>query len=371
MAELNGNPSNPAGLLEALNDGVYAVDRDRKIIYWNPAAEGITGWRAEDILGRRCCDNVLCHVDKEGRPLCGFEHCPLHRAMRTGRGSDVPIIVLALGRDGRRVPTRISVAPMRDPSGEVIGGVETFRDVSEEFQDAQTARRIQTALLRREVPWDARVSFSAHYLPWGMIGGDYYALTRVDEDRFAFMLADVCGHGLSAALYTIYLDAIWQSRLDLLPRPAKLAQVISEDLCQLIGEDTRFATAVLGLLDMKQARLLLTFAGGPAPLLFHRGGGLERLEGAGPPLGLDIGSEPEERAVEIRPGDCLLAFTDGVVEIADASGEFLGTDGLARVLDELGYPQSVDFGAIEERLLMLSDRIRFTDDLTFLEIRLT
>ena len=67
----------------------------------------------------------------------------------------------------------------------------------------------------------------------------------------------------------------------------------------------------------------------------------------------------------------MLAFTDGVVEIGDASGEFLGTDGLARVLNELGYPRSADFGAIEERLLMLSDRIRFADDLTFLEIRLT
>jgi PAS domain S-box-containing protein len=73
----------PESYLKSLNDGVYAVDTNRRIIDWGPSAERITGRRASDIMGKRCSDDVLSHVDKEGRRLCGREHCPLHRAMVT------------------------------------------------------------------------------------------------------------------------------------------------------------------------------------------------------------------------------------------------------------------------------------------------
>ena len=106
---------------------------------------------------------------------------------------------------------RVSVAPIRNGSEEVIGGVETFHEVSQELQDAQLANRIQSAMLRKEPLEDDRASFTTHYLPVDMIGGDYYAMSRVDGDRIAFILADVAGHGVAAALYTVYLDALWRN----------------------------------------------------------------------------------------------------------------------------------------------------------------
>jgi PAS domain S-box-containing protein len=369
MSEIYDTALNPESLLATLNDGVYAVDTERKIFYWSPAAERITGWRAEDILGKTCFDDVLCHVDKDGHQLCGHEHCPLHRAMVTNHGSDVPIIVFAQNNKGGRVPMRVSVAPIRNASGEVVGGVETFHDASEEHQDVELARRIQSAMLRKQILQDQRLTFTTYYLPWGMIGGDYYAIERVDEDRFAFILADVSGHGYAAAMYTVYLNALWHSHLDLLVQPAELAKVMHGKLSTLIGDDARFATAVFGLLDLKQMRATLTYAGGPTPLLFGGNGKLEVLEGAGIPLGMPIDVEYSEQVVPIHPGDCLLAFTDGVSEITDVNGKLLDVEGLVRILKEIGYPESRDFKAVEEKLLVFSDRIRFNDDLTFLEAR--
>jgi len=148
VIELAEDMLNPKALLKSLNDGVYAVDTDRKIIYWGPSAERITGWRSDDILGKRCSDGVLCHVDKDGRSLCGREHCPLHRAMMTNNSSDLPIIVFARHSNGRQVPMRVSVAPIRNASGKVVGGVETFRDVSQENEDAKLVRRIQSTMLQ-------------------------------------------------------------------------------------------------------------------------------------------------------------------------------------------------------------------------------
>ena len=77
-------------IIDSLSDGVYVCDRDRRITYWSKSAERITGWKAEDVVGRRCLDDVLCHVDKDGHPLCGEEYCPLHRAIITGTGSQPP-----------------------------------------------------------------------------------------------------------------------------------------------------------------------------------------------------------------------------------------------------------------------------------------
>ena len=370
LIELAEDMLNPKALLESLNDGVYAVDTDRKIIYWGPSAERITGWRSEDILGKRCSDGVLCHVDKDGRSLCGREHCPLHRAMVTNNSSDLPIIVFARHAKGRQVPMRVSVAPIRNASGKVVGGVETFRDVSQEHEDAKLVRRIQATMLQKKVLKESRVTFTTHYLPWGMVGGDYYAMERIDKDDFAFILADVSGHGFAASLYTVYLNALWQTHFDLLSQPAKLAHVIHKKLATLINNDTRFATAIFGLLDLKKMCVTLAFAGGPTPLRFSSDGTLEVLEGSGIPLGMPIDTKYQEHSVTIRPGDCLLAFTDGVTEITNVNGKLLDVEGLVHILREVDYPRAGDLKALEEKLLKFSDRIRFNDDLTFLEIRL-
>ena len=314
----NNGPDHRA-LLESLNEGVYATDRDRRIVYWNRSAERITGWRAEDIVGRRCSDDVLCHVDKEGHRLCGAEQCPLNRAIVTGHSCDVPVVVLGHGKNGQQIPMRVSVAPVRNAADEVVGGVEMFRDISTEFRDAQTARNFQRALLGDTLPQDPRVTFSTHYAPWGMIGGDHYALSRLDDDHFGLMLADVSGHGVAAALYTIYLDALWRSHQDLVTHPGKLAGIINTKLSALPAEDGRLVTAIFGLLDLKQMRLVLAHAGGPDPLLFRGDGNLDVLHGSGLLLGYLPEAEYEEHASSIQPGDCLLAFTDGALEIVRGS----------------------------------------------------
>ena len=108
-------------ILDFMNDGVYVTDRGRNIVFWNKTAERLIGWTSEEIVGRSCYDNLLCHEDKDGHQLCGKEHCPLHRSMVTNSCSTVPIIVFAQCKDGTQIPLHISVAPITDDSGVVIG----------------------------------------------------------------------------------------------------------------------------------------------------------------------------------------------------------------------------------------------------------
>jgi len=112
-------------VLDALTDGVYFVDREGRITFWNRAAEAITGFSRSEILGRRCSDNILCHVNEDGCQLC-LEGCPMTRTMESGR--EIRAEVYFRHAAGHRVPTVVRASPMRDDMGRIVGAVEVFTD---------------------------------------------------------------------------------------------------------------------------------------------------------------------------------------------------------------------------------------------------
>jgi diguanylate cyclase (GGDEF)-like protein/PAS domain S-box-containing protein len=116
-----------SALLEAMGEAVYVVDRTRTITYWNPAAERLTGFTADEVVGRRCRDGILNHVDDQGTPLCATR-CPLLATMRTGQPSHVSVFLHH--HDGHRVPVEVSAARLEDGLGAVLGAVEVFHDDS-------------------------------------------------------------------------------------------------------------------------------------------------------------------------------------------------------------------------------------------------
>ena len=217
-------------ILDSFSDGVYVCDRDRRIAYWSKSAERITGWTSEDVVGRRCLDNVLCHIDKDGHALCGEEFCPLHRSMVTGGTSNVPLIVYAKAKDGNRIPMHVTVAPICNSAGEIIGGVETFRDMSAVVADLERAKRIQSLSLENDLPEDARVKFSTFYTPHDIVGGDFFAIRQLNPDQYGFFVADVMGHGIAAALHTMHLSSLWERSCHLLTSPARFAETVNSEL---------------------------------------------------------------------------------------------------------------------------------------------
>jgi diguanylate cyclase (GGDEF)-like protein/PAS domain S-box-containing protein len=114
-------------LLESLFDGVYYVDRNRKITVWNAAAERITGFTKAEVLGHCCADNILRHIDEQGHELC-VEGCPLAACMQDGKVRETTIYLHH--KQGHRVPATVRVSPVRDAAGGIIGCVEVFSDNS-------------------------------------------------------------------------------------------------------------------------------------------------------------------------------------------------------------------------------------------------
>lgn len=354
-------------ILDSLSDGVYVCDMDRRIVFWSKAAERITGWSSSDVVGRRCLDDVLCHIDKDGHRLCGKEFCPLHRAMVTGTQSTVGLTVFGKGKSGHRIPMQVAVAPIHDAAGRVIGGVETFREMTEVLADLNRAKRIQSLSLEMDLPTDPRINFNTHYIPHDVVGGDFYAIRRLDSDRYGFMLADVMGHGVAAALYTMHLSSVWKRLGHLLADPIAFAQSVNAELAHVVGGES-FATAVCGVINADSGRIQTVSAGGPSALKI-RGADMQKFGSSGLPLGMVEDADYELCEAHLEPGDCLLFFTDGAVEVQNSEGAQLGVHGLASILRDLGFPSDrLQMGEIEERLLRYSNGIRLTDDLTFIEI---
>jgi phosphoserine phosphatase RsbU/P len=356
-------------IIDSLSDGVYVCDRERRIVFWSKAAERITGWQPGDVVGRRCLDDVLSHVDKDGHRLCGEEFCPLHRAMVTGATSTVPIIVFALSKEGKRIPMQVTVAPIYDSAGEIIGGVETFRDVSALLADLERAKRIQALSLETDLPEDPRIRFSTYYVPHDLVGGDFFAIKPLDTDRYGFLLADVMGHGVAAALHTMHLSSLWNRYGGLLSEPASFARQINDELERVVKGES-FATAVCGTIDARRRSLRWVSAGGPPGLAIRADGGVEELESAGFPFGMIADADYEESEASFDEQDCLLFFSDGVTEVHNARGELLGVPGIVGMLKELGYPAAaLRIGALEEQILKYSNDLRLPDDITLIEAR--
>jgi diguanylate cyclase (GGDEF)-like protein/PAS domain S-box-containing protein len=131
-------------ILENLHDGLYFVDRDRVITYWNKAAEQISGFTADEVIGRRCADNILTHVDSDGDALCGG-NCPLAATIADGNPREAEVYMHH--RDGHRIPISVRVSTLTDRDGKVIGGIELFTDISNYAANELRVKELEKAAL--------------------------------------------------------------------------------------------------------------------------------------------------------------------------------------------------------------------------------
>lgn len=130
-------------VLDGFSDGVYFVDRDRRITYWNRAAERITGFRADQVVGSHCYDEILVHVDDSGCQLCQGG-CPVAATLADREVREAHVFLHH--RDGHRVPVRVRVAPLFGPEGELVGAVEAFSDNSAQMSALQRIQELEQAV---------------------------------------------------------------------------------------------------------------------------------------------------------------------------------------------------------------------------------
>jgi phosphoserine phosphatase RsbU/P len=296
----------------------------------------------------------------------------LHRSMASGEQGCAPMLVFAKTRTGSRVPVEMTVAPLRGEGGEVIGGIEVFRDLAPLFRDLQRARTIQQHALAPEPFDDPRVDVATRFVPHDLVAGDFYRVARLADGCVALCVADVSGHGVAAALFCMQLRALWDDQASHGGMPENFVSEVNRHLSHTVGDEGYFASGFFGHYDPGRGCLRYVNAGHPAPWLLRVGGTVEVLDRRGAALGLFATASYRAVDVQLEPGDQLLAYTDGITGIIDRLGHAIGTEGLMAMF-RAGRRESAgaSLTSIEAQLLASCGKVRLPCDLTLLLLRRT
>ncbi len=195
-------------ILDDLYDGVYFVDIERRITYWNRGAERITGFKDLQVLGKRCADNLLMHVDENGNSLCETM-CPLTQSMSDGAVHEAMLYLHHA--NGYRLPVLTRVAPMRDKDGAVIGAVETFSDNSVTIAALKQAQELGNAAMQDALTglWNRRHMEMkiALLLQESRLSHISTGLLFIDIDHFK-QVNDTFGHDMGDKVLQMVADTL-------------------------------------------------------------------------------------------------------------------------------------------------------------------
>lgn len=196
-------------ILDQTYDGVYFVDNDKRITYWNKGAENISGYQPQEVINFRCSDNILCHIDTDGREMCG-PLCPLSRAVNSGQPTGQTRVYLK-HKDGRRMPVDVVSSPISGPQEQRLGAVQIFRDASIYEEEAKASELLSklasldplTELLNRrkiEMELDLELKKSRRLgLPLSLIFCDLDYFKNVN-DKYGHPVGDEVLKGISKQL---------------------------------------------------------------------------------------------------------------------------------------------------------------------------
>ncbi len=184
-------------------------------------------------------------------------------------------------------------------------------------QEMILAARLQQDFLPRQLPNVTGVKFAAVYRPASWVSGDIYDVMRLDEDHIGFYVADVVGHGMPAALLTMFIKrAIITKRIEAnsyeLIAPGEVLSQLNDDMVNQNLSNFQFATGCYGLLNHKTMQLQLANAGHPLPLLIDTDGQTTELQGHGSLLGVFPNQTFRTYDFQLPPGSKLLFYSDGV-----------------------------------------------------------
>jgi phosphoserine phosphatase RsbU/P len=237
-------------------------------------------------------------------------------------------------------------------------------------EELHEARQIQNSLLPKKLPKVAGYDVAAMTQPLRFVGGDYYGVVRISERHTALCVADVAGKGLPAALLMASLQAALKPLICQRLAPRDLCHRLNRILCDVtpVGKFISFFYAVLDNVDN---RLTYCNAGHNPPLLIRADGTSTELKAAGAVLGQFPLWFYEQSELQMRNGDELLLFTDGLVEACNADEESFGEHNLIRIARENQSSSAEELMGLLIRAASRHSGEHFQDDASLIVLKAT
>ena len=331
-------------LLESVPDAIVVVDSAGTIVYANQLVEQVFGFAPCDLVGQ----SVELLLPEQART----QHRRHRRAYEQARATR-PMVSGAdlngLHESGREFPVDISLSPIESDEGSLV--IAAIRDMTERRKiegelrqineqlrrDVSVAARIQRSLLPHRSADIPGIALEWLFEPCDRLGGDSFNVFAAADELVGFYMLDVTGHGIVTALQSVALTRIlastWPQPNN--PMPAKLAARLNTEFPVNV-DAWQYFTFLGGVLDLSEGTVRYVSAGHHGPVWIPAGGAPVALEAEGLPIGMFPDCEYEEFARDLRPGDRLYLYSDGVTEAMNEAEEDFGVSGLIATLTEVG-----------------------------------
>lgn len=328
-------------LVEGVKEyALFLLDADGVVVSWNPGVERVLGFTEEEIVGQHI-RIIYTPEDREA----GVAEAELSTAEQQGRAPDE---CWHLRKDGTRFFATGVVNPVRDEAGNLRGFTKVLGDITprklaeehlekEYEKERRIAQALQKSLLLAPPP-DAYPGITIKPLyesAWNdaLVGGDFFDVFAIAENKVALVIGDVTGKGIDAATYTAEIKYALRALL----REFSIPSAALERLNHFVMEAERLDRAHLGstyvalalaVVDTRTGDLTCAMAGMEPPFLLRAASGdVVEITARGPLLGAIEGMEFEAQEATMASGDILVMSTDGITE-ARRGSEFFGYDGL-------------------------------------------
>ena len=331
-------------LLESVPDAIVVVDSAGTVVYANQLVEQVFGFAPSDLVGQ----SIELLVPEQARTQHrrhrrNYEQARATRPMVSGADLN------GLHESGREFPVDISLSPIESDEGSLV--IAAIRDMTERRKiegelrqvneqlrrDVGVAARIQRSLLPHRSADIPGISVEWLFEPCDRLGGDSFNVFAAADEMVGFYMLDVTGHGIVTALQSVALTRILASTWPQpnKPMPAELAARLNTEFPVNV-DAWQYFTFLGGVLDLSEGTVRYVSAGHHGPVWIPAGGAPVALKAEGLPIGMFPDCEYEEFAQELRPGDRLYLYSDGVTEAMNEAEADFGVSGLIATLTEVG-----------------------------------
>ncbi|MBK9120542.1 MAG: SpoIIE family protein phosphatase [Phycisphaerales bacterium] len=250
-------------------------------------------------------------ITSSGRPVPTLRHPP---SVPVTDGSNLDEAAL-----GSRLAALLSMRKsLHTLHTGLVANRRTGEHIAQRYmRQLRLASQVQRGFLPTSLPQLPGLQFDALFRPVDYVSGDIYDVHRLDEEHVAIALADATGHGISAALLTVYIKRalrgkeIHGGRYRILP-PDEVLQGLNRDIQDAELSDCSFVAAVYGVLNTRTRSLALARGGTPYPLLRSANGKLSTVTSAGSVVGVMPHPHFEVAYLQLEPGDSLVLYSDGL-----------------------------------------------------------
>jgi PAS domain S-box-containing protein len=322
-------------ILEELNEGVAILDDQLRIIFANEALARLWQYDLDELRGS-ALDAIF---PPEDIPHIIRDHKLGHRYGRHRSEFHLP------RKDGKRIPVIVSGRVIQGPDGQdyvvvTVTDISELKRVEEQLRqrqreidaDLSTAARIQQSLAPHNLAWKD-LAVEAYYSPAHTIGGDFGIVLPQGDEFLNLILCDVTGHGIASALMA---NRIYSETLHALERktePGRLLKCLHDFVHDRIPQEGFYFTMAAARFSQCGRRMTFAAAAQPPAILVSKGT-LRLLDSQNGILGYLSKFAPSESVAEIAlaPGDRLVLYTDGLVEVFNRSEDMLGVEGLQELV---------------------------------------